>query len=70
MLKNIIIIENENDYQCNTFEEVVRKLIDENYYEYNEKERREKLKMRALANSLGTGFEVITYLEKRFKYRK
>ena len=33
MLSKFIIIENNKDYQCNTFEDVVKYFIDENYYE-------------------------------------
>jgi hypothetical protein len=59
MLKSIILIEGENDYQCDTFEEVVRKLIHENYYEMTEKQRKEEMRMKALANCLGNDCEVI-----------
>ena len=41
-----IIIEGDNDYKCNSFQEVVRKLIDKDYYELSDKEKNEAISER------------------------
>lgn len=48
-----IIIEGKNDYKCNRIEDVVRKLVDQNYYELSEIEKKEAIKRKATANILG-----------------
>ena len=50
MLKKIIVIENFNKVQCDTEQEVVKLLIDDNYYELSSKEKKEKMEIKALAN--------------------
>ena len=45
MLNNLIAIEKKNDYQCNTINELVKKLIDEKYYELTLEQRKNKMKM-------------------------
>ena len=52
MLNNLIAIEKKNDYQCNTINELVKKLIDEKYYELTLEQRKNKMKMLAMANTL------------------
>ena len=42
MLNKVIIIEDDNKVQCDSVEEVVKTLIDEKYYELDEKEKLEK----------------------------
>ena len=39
MLNKVIIIEDDNKVQCDSVEEVVKTLIDEKYYELDEKEK-------------------------------
>ena len=53
MLKNLILIENDEKYQFDTLEEIVKTIVDENYYQMSEKEKKEKLEMMAFANVLG-----------------
>lgn len=48
-----IIIEGDNDYKCNSFQEVVRKLINKDYYELSDKEKKEAIKRKATANMIG-----------------
>ena len=43
MLNKVIIIEDDNKVQCDSVEEVVKTLIDEKYYELDEKEKLEIL---------------------------
>ena len=59
MLKKIIIIENDVDYQCDTFEEIVKMLIDEKFYDLTAEEKKEKMKMKAIANSINNKMEII-----------
>lgn len=59
MLKNLIIIENGEDQQFDTMEELVKALIDEKYYEMNNEEKKEKMTMKALANTINFGMEVV-----------
>ena len=59
MLNNLIAIEKKNDYQCNTVNELVKKLIDEKYYELTLEQRKNKMKMLAMANTLNKKMEIV-----------
>ena len=59
MLSKIIIIENDNKVQCDSEEEVIKTLIDEKYYELDEKEKLEKREMKAIANCINNSFEIV-----------
>lgn len=59
MLNNLIAIEKKNDYQCNTINELVKKLIDEKYYELTLEQRKNKMKMLAMANTLNKKMEIV-----------
>ena len=59
MLKKIILIENDKEYQCDTIEEVVEMLIDKNYYNLSNEEQLNKMKMKGIANCLANKMEVI-----------
>ena len=63
MLKKIILIENNQDYQCDTIQEVVEKLIDEKYYNLEYEEKIKKMKMLALANCLNNKMDIIEEIE-------
>lgn len=60
MLKNLIIIENGVEEQCDTLEELVKLLIDEKFYDMSDDEKLEKMKMKALANTLNYKMEITT----------
>ncbi len=71
MLNKVIIIEDDNKVQCDSVEEVVKTLIDEKYYELDEKEKLEKREMKAIANCINNSFEIVEnvnskYLENKF----
>ena len=74
MLKKIIIIEDNIEIQCDTQEEVVKALIDENYYNMSNEEKENKMKMKALANCVRNKMKIISnptqeeikYLEEEF----
>ena len=59
MLNKVIIIEDDNKVQCDSVEEVVKTLIDEKYYELDEKEKLEKREMKAIANCINNSFETV-----------
>lgn len=59
MLKKIIIIENKNKKQCDTEEDVIKLLIDNNYYDLTEKEKLEKREIKALANCISNNMKVV-----------
>lgn len=59
MLKKVIIIENEKDYQCDTLQEIVKMLIDENYYNFTSEEKKNKMEMLALANTLNQNVKIV-----------
>ncbi len=59
MLKKLIVIEDDEEFQCNSVKELVEKLIDKDYYKYTAEEKYNKLNMLALANSLGNDNEFI-----------
>ena len=58
MLEELIIIENGKEKQCKSLEELVKTLISENYYEISKEEQAEKIKMRAIANTLNNRMEI------------
>ena len=58
MLKELIIIENGKEYQFSTLEEIVKALIDRNYYEMSKEQRIKRMKMLALANSINNKVEI------------
>lgn len=51
MLKKLIAIENGESYQYDTLEELVKDLIDENFYEMQQNEKVEIMQKKAIANS-------------------
>ena len=59
MLKELIIIEGDVDYQCDEISDIVKKMIDNNYYSFNDKEKKNKLKMLAMANCIGEKVEIL-----------
>ena len=59
MLNKVIIIEDDNKVQCDSVEEVVKTLIDEKYYELDEKEKLEKREMKAIANCINNSFVIV-----------
>ena len=59
MLKNLIIIENGQEYQFDTLEDIVKNLIDENYYNMTNEEKTNAMKMKALANCINNKMEVV-----------
>lgn len=63
MLKNIIIIQGENQVQCDIEQDVVRQLIAKDYYEKTPEEKLETMKLKAIANSIGK--ENIEILEEK-----
>ena len=58
MLKNLIIIEDGQEYQFDTIEDIVKNLIDENYYNMTNEEKTNAMKMKALANCINTKMEL------------
>ena len=60
MLKKLIVIEDDEEFQCDNIRELVKKIVDKNYYNYTEEEKYNKLNMLALANSLGNDDKFLT----------
>ena len=59
MLKKLIIIENGKEFQFDTLDELVKELIDKNFYNMTQNEKKEKMKMKALANCLNTKMNIV-----------
>ncbi|HCC03413.1 MAG TPA: hypothetical protein DEP51_00940 [Clostridiales bacterium] len=59
MLKKLIIIEGDVDYQCDSITDIIKRIIDENYYNYSNEEKKDKLNMLAIANCLGDKIEIL-----------
>ena len=59
MLKNLILIENDDKYQYDNLEELVKGIIDEDYYNMTEQQKLEKRELKAFANCLMTDVEVV-----------
>ena len=58
MLKNLIIIEDGQEYQFDTIEDIVKNLIDENYYNMTNEEKTNAMKIKALANCINNKMEL------------
>ena len=58
MLDKLIIIEGDKDYQCSTFEEIVKYLINENYYNLTKQEK-EIIMKKAIENAIDKGLKII-----------
>ena len=63
MLKKIIIIENNNKIQCDSEEEVVRLLIDDNYYELTEEKKLEKREIKAISNCINNDMKIVKEID-------
>ncbi|MBO5412849.1 MAG: hypothetical protein J6A29_00825 [Clostridia bacterium] len=63
MLKKIIIIENNNKIQCHSEEEVIKLLIDNNYYELTEEEKLEKREIKAMANCINNNMKIVREID-------
>ena len=60
MLDKFIIIENGKDYQCNTFEEVVKYFIGENYYNLTMVEQKNIIMKIAIDNALDSNLKIVS----------
>lgn len=63
MLKKIIVIENDNKIQCDSEEEVVKLLIDDDYYNLTEEEKLEKRELKALANCINNNMKIVKEID-------
>ena len=52
MLKKLIIIEGKNEYQSDELQDIVKMLIDDNYYNMTQEEKINIMRIRAKANCL------------------
>lgn len=59
MLKKLIIIEKGKQYQINNEKELVKLLIDPNYYEMSDMQKLNTLKIKAISNSLNNEMEIL-----------
>lgn len=59
MLDKLIIIKDDKDYQCSTFEEIVKYLINENYYNVTKQEKENIIMKKAIENAIDKGLKII-----------
>ena len=59
MLKKLILVENGKDFQSNSIEEIVRALIDDEYYSLPDEVKKEKMKIKARANTLTHDMDIV-----------
>ena len=59
MLDKLIIIKDDKDYQCSTFEEIVKYLINENYYNLTKQEKENIIMKKAIENAIDKGLKII-----------
>lgn len=59
MLDKLIIIEGDKDYQCSTFEEIVKYLINENYYNLTKQEKENIMMKKAIEKAVNKGLKII-----------
>lgn len=63
MLKKLILIEGSEKYQFDTVKELVELIIDKKYYELTEENKKEKLKLKAVANCMFSNLQIVNNLE-------
>ena len=59
MLDKLIIIKDDKDYQCSTFEEIVKYLINENYYNLTKQEKENIMMKKAIEKAVDKGLKMI-----------
>ena len=59
MLDKLIMIKDDKDYQCNTFEEIVKYLINENYYNLTKQEKANIMMKKAIEKAVDKGLKII-----------
>ena len=59
MLDKLIIIKDDKDYQCSTFEEIVKYLINENYYSLTKQEKENIMMKKAIEKAIDKGLKII-----------
>lgn len=60
MLDNLVLIENGKYYQFSTEDELIKKLLGNNYYSLSKKEKNELMKLNATINCFRTNLEILT----------
>lgn len=68
-LKDLILIQGNNNFQANTVEEIIKQIVNENYYEMEPQKQEEELYKNALAQSLGKNAEIFNTIEEYKKYK-
>ena len=59
MLDKLIIIKDDKDYQCSTFEEIVKYLINENYYNLTKQEKENIMMKKAIEKAVDKDLKII-----------
>lgn len=59
MLDKLIIIKDDKDYQCSTFEEIVKYIINENYYNLTKQEKENIMMKKAIEKAVDKGLKII-----------
>ena len=59
MLDKLIIIKDDKDYQCSTFEEIVKYLINENYYNLTKQEKENIMNKKAIEKAVYKDLKII-----------
>ena len=59
MLDKLIIIKDDKDYQCSTFEEIVKYLINENYYNVTKQEKENIIMKKAIEKAVDKDLKII-----------
>ena len=67
-MKRLILIESGEKYQFDTLEELVKVVIDKNYYEMTNEEKKEKMELKAFANCLQKKIEIVKDIEKGIEF--
>ena len=66
MLKKIIVIDDNDEIQLDTEKEVIELLIDEQFYDLTEEEKKKKIELKALANCLGEGTNIKEIVKEKY----
>ena len=64
MLKNLIVIEGDQKVQCDDEKELTKILLGKDFFELSETEKKKRVELKAVANSLGRDIEIIDDINK------
>lgn len=69
-MEKLIVIEGKEKYQYKDFKNLVKGFINSNYYDMNEKEKKEEVEKKAVANTIQDNIKIVKISNKKKDFRK